>query len=155
MLKVSVFHVMNDTPPGHHCLKELHVMLMDEEGDSSKNGLTVEAVLEKEAAKDWGIKLSMNPLVGFTEPITMKSRVYIRSKVVTILINCSTTSNFLTQDLVEELQLHLYVNRVNWMTISGIMDIRYWYAYTVLDIGIANDTKTCHHHQDVELLYHW
>lgn len=91
---------------GHRCKsKELRVLLahddevleLDEMSNEEINGAgSTEAV-------EGTVELSINTVVGFTTPETMKVRGQIAGRDVVVLIDCSATHNFLSQKLVEEL----------------------------------------------------
>ena len=51
------------------------------------------------------IKLSLNSVVGLSEPHTMKLKGEIQGKEVVVLIDCGATHNFISKPVVESLQI--------------------------------------------------
>lgn len=47
------------------------------------------------------VELSMNSLVGLTEPRTMRLKGMIKGKEVVVLVNCRATHNFIAVVLVD------------------------------------------------------
>ena len=54
------------------------------------------------------IELLINTMVGLTDTGNVKPRGYVRTKVVTSLMNSGATHNFIASDLVDEVQLAIY-----------------------------------------------
>lgn len=53
------------------------------------------------------VKLSLDSMMRFSSPGTLKMKGMIENEVVIVLIDCGATYNFLAQKLVEELKLPL------------------------------------------------
>lgn len=53
------------------------------------------------------VELSLNSVVGFTEPRTIKMKGKIDMEEVVVLIDSGATHNFITQRLVDDLKLPL------------------------------------------------
>lgn len=67
---------------------------------------------------DDAVELSLNSVVGFTRPGTIRMKGKIDLNEVVVLIDCGATYNFITQQLVEELKLPL-TETVNYGIIIG------------------------------------
>lgn len=52
-----------------------------------------------------GVELSLNSVVGLTEPRTLKLRGEVHGLDVVVLIDCGATHNFISTHLVEAIQL--------------------------------------------------
>ena len=78
---------------------------MSDEDDPPDDGEGAVEGTDNLSTRESQIDLSMNSVVGLTGPRIMKLRGYIVTRIVTILIDCGATQNFLSQDLVDELQL--------------------------------------------------
>ena len=64
-----------------------------------------EEFLPKVAEEVEAIELSLNSVVGVSEPHTMKLRGEIQGKEVVVLIDCGATYNFISKPVVESLQI--------------------------------------------------
>ena len=93
---------------GHHCKKELRVLLVHEDEEEEDNQFDDRATEEPSLIelKDI-VELSLNSVVGLTTPGTMKIKGTIGSKEVIILVDSGATHNFLSLDLVQQLALPL------------------------------------------------
>ena len=93
---------------GHHCKKELRVLLVHEDEEEEDNQFDDRATEEPSLIelKDI-VELSLNSVVGLTTSGTMKIKGTIRSKEVIILVDSGATHNFLSLDLVQQLALPL------------------------------------------------
>ncbi|KAA0037013.1 peroxidase 64 [Cucumis melo var. makuwa] len=65
---------------------------------------TLEPLQEEEKQKTFA-ELSLNSVVGLNDPGTMKVKGKLQEKEVIILIDCGATHNFISEKLVESLQL--------------------------------------------------
>ena len=94
--------------PGHHCKKELQVLLVHEDEEEDDNQFDDKATEEPALIelKD-AMELSLNSVVGLTTPGTMKIKGTIGSKEVIILVDSGATHNFLSLELVQQLALPL------------------------------------------------
>lgn len=63
-------------------------------------------------------ELSLNSVVGLTTPSTMKVRGTVGSKEVVILVDCGATHNFLSLDLIRQLEI-LTTTTTNYGVIMG------------------------------------
>ncbi|GJT58344.1 putative mitochondrial protein [Tanacetum coccineum] len=94
---------------GHQCpSKTLQVLLvMDEEDEDDE-----ENVENREGSHIHldSMKVSLNLLLGFTSPRTLKIRGILRGVVVTVLIDSGATHNFLSKVLVARLGLCVFGN---------------------------------------------
>ncbi|GKC38897.1 putative mitochondrial protein [Tanacetum coccineum] len=89
---------------GHRCpSKTLQVLLVMDEEDKDDE----ENVENKEGSHIHldSVEVSLNSLLGFTSPRTMKIRGILRGVVVTVLIDSEATHNFLSKVLVARLGL--------------------------------------------------
>lgn len=73
-------------------------------GNQNPRECQVEEVEESSAEMDTA-ELSLNTVVGFSSPGTLKVRGRIEDREVVILIDCGATHNFISQKLVNELKL--------------------------------------------------
>ena len=89
--------------PGHHCKKELRVLLVHEDEEEEDNQFDDRATEEPSLIelKD-AVELSPNSMVGLTMSGIMKIKGMIGSKEVIILVNSGATHNFLSLDLVQQ-----------------------------------------------------
>lgn len=90
--------------PGHRCRnKELQVLVVQdgEEEEAPDAGREV----EREAEVGDFVELSINSVVGFTTPKTMKLKGTVLGHSVVVLIDCGATHNFISEDLVNRLGL--------------------------------------------------
>lgn len=53
------------------------------------------------------VELALNTVVGFSTPRTMKLKGKINEKEVVVLVDCGATHNFISQKLVDSLNLPL------------------------------------------------
>ena len=51
------------------------------------------------------VEMSLNSVVGLSEPRTMKLKAEIHGKEVVVLIDCGATHNFISKPMVESLQV--------------------------------------------------
>lgn len=92
---------------GHRCKNhELRVLLAHD--DEPRNmDIDGEAVVEHAIVEEVGevVKLSLNTVVGFSTPGTMKLRGEVDQTGVVVLIDCGASHNFISQKLVEALEI--------------------------------------------------
>ncbi|TYK04252.1 ty3-gypsy retrotransposon protein [Cucumis melo var. makuwa] len=62
-------------------------------------------MFEIEGGMNIVVELSINSVVGLTNPGTMKARGKIFGEEVVVLVNCGATHNFISEKLVTELKL--------------------------------------------------
>ena len=87
---------------GHWCKnKQLHVLLVEED-DVEKGTETREWEQDQLVLSD-GAELSLNLVVGFSTPKSMKLRGRVMDQEVVVLINCGASHNFIKVDLVTRL----------------------------------------------------
>ena len=112
---IICFHGNEKFSHGHKCKvreqRELRMFVVksdDEEweiledlGDTKKELNMVEVVEDDQTV----IELSINSVVGLSNPGTMKVKGKIKEREVVILIDCRATHNFISTNVVEELQL--------------------------------------------------
>ena len=77
-------------------------MLVSEgdEGVSRDEEFLLEVVKEGEV-----VELSLNSVVGLSEPRTMKLKGEIHGKEVVVFIDCGATPNFISKSVVESLKI--------------------------------------------------
>ena len=75
--------------------------IIEEGGMDQKELNALEVVEESQVV----VELSINSVVGLSNPGTMKVKGVIQGKVAIILIDCEATYNFISEKLVKELQL--------------------------------------------------
>ncbi|GKD35000.1 putative mitochondrial protein, partial [Tanacetum coccineum] len=93
--------------PGHQCVKKmLHILLVDDND--------IEEEEEEEASKDEDdhvhldmVEVSLNFVLGFTLPRTMKLRGNIHGVDVVVLVDYGATHNFIAQRLLDQLGLEV------------------------------------------------
>lgn len=73
-----------------------------EEGSVQKELNVIEVAGENQTV----VELSINSVVGLSNPRTMKVKGLIQEKEVIVLIDCRATHNFISEKLVKELQLN-------------------------------------------------
>ncbi|KAA0047644.1 Ty3/gypsy retrotransposon protein [Cucumis melo var. makuwa] len=99
----------------HRCkmkeLCELKMFVVKKEGEeyeiieeNTAEEKTLELLQEEEKQKTFA-ELSLNSVVGLNDPGTMKIKGKIQEREVIILIDCGATHNFISEKLVESLQL--------------------------------------------------
>ncbi|KAL4010180.1 hypothetical protein IC575_030485 [Cucumis melo] len=99
----------------HRCkmkeLRELKTFVVKKEGEeyeiieeNAAEEKTLESPQEEEKQKTFA-ELSLNSVVGLNDPGTMKVKGKIQEREVIILIDCGATHNFISEKLVESLQL--------------------------------------------------
>ncbi|KAA0064688.1 ty3-gypsy retroelement transposase [Cucumis melo var. makuwa] len=99
----------------HRCkmkeLRELKMFVVKKEGEeyeiieeNTTEEKTLEPPQEEEKQKTFA-ELSLNSVVGLNDPGTMKVKGKLQEKEVIILIDCGATHNFISEKLVESLQL--------------------------------------------------
>ncbi|KAI3716153.1 hypothetical protein L6452_23281 [Arctium lappa] len=86
--------------PGHHCKKkELSVMVVqEEEGSEDHTELT-------NMDQKMDVAVSLNSVIGFVTPKTMKLEGMVEDQKVVILIDSGAFHNFISSTLVEKLEL--------------------------------------------------
>ncbi|KAL0545306.1 hypothetical protein IC582_015184 [Cucumis melo] len=99
----------------HRCkmkeLRELKMFVVKKEGEeyeiieeNTTEEKTLEPPQQEEKQKTFA-ELSLNSVVGLNDPGTMKVKGKLQEKEVIILIDCGATHNFISEKLVESLQL--------------------------------------------------
>ncbi|KAL0551119.1 hypothetical protein IC582_010201 [Cucumis melo] len=101
---------------GHRCKtkenKELRMLLVKERGEELE--IVEEEYFDDESEmkppeiqsiENLNIELSINSVVGLTNPGTMKVKGKLGEEEVVILIDCGATHNFIAEKLVDKLQL--------------------------------------------------
>ncbi|TYK02029.1 Ty3/gypsy retrotransposon protein [Cucumis melo var. makuwa] len=99
----------------HRCkmkeLRELKMFVVKKEGEeyeiieeNAAEEKTLESPQEEEKQKTFA-ELSLHSVVGLNDPGTMKVKGKIQEREVIILIDCGATHNFISEKLVESLQL--------------------------------------------------
>ncbi|KAA0059953.1 ty3-gypsy retrotransposon protein [Cucumis melo var. makuwa] len=63
-------------------------------------------MFELEGGVNTVVELSINSLVGLTNPGTMKVRGKLQEEEIVVLIDCGATHNFISKKLVKEKKLH-------------------------------------------------
>ncbi|KAA0037390.1 ty3-gypsy retrotransposon protein [Cucumis melo var. makuwa] len=101
----------------HKCkmkeLRELKMFVVIKEGEEYEiieENTTEEktlALLQVEEELKTFAELSLNSVVGLNDPGTMKVKGKLQEREVTILIDCGATHNFISEKLVESLQLSI------------------------------------------------
>ncbi|KAL0560786.1 hypothetical protein IC582_001199 [Cucumis melo] len=103
---------------GHRCKtkehKELRMLVVKEEGEELEiveeeffDAETGMKQVEVQNAENLNIELSLNSVVGLTNPGTMKVKGRMGEEEVVILIDCGATHNFIAEKLVTKLGLTL------------------------------------------------
>ncbi|KAL4036313.1 hypothetical protein IC575_005045 [Cucumis melo] len=114
---------------GHHCKAKEHkeprmlvvcgngeeFEILEEDGEEE---VTHENVIEVGAVENLNIELSINSVVGLTNPGTMKVKGRVKNEEVVVLIDCGATHNFILKKLVTNLNLPLKAN-INYGVILG------------------------------------
>ncbi|KAL0539304.1 hypothetical protein IC582_023509 [Cucumis melo] len=78
--------------------------IIEEDGEEE---VADENVIEVGAVKNLNIELSINSVVGLTNPGTMKVKGKVKDEQVVVLIDCGATHNFISEKLVTNLNLPL------------------------------------------------
>ena len=73
-----------------------------EEGGSERKELNVIEII----GENQTVELSINSVVGLSNPGTMKVKGMIQGREIIVLIDCRATHNFVSEKLVKELQLN-------------------------------------------------
>ena len=73
-----------------------------EEEKAEQKELNGAEVLQEEQTV---VELSINSVVGLTNPGTMKVKGKLLGKEIIVLVDCRATHNFISESLVEELQI--------------------------------------------------
>lgn len=109
---------------GHCCkskeVRELRVLLVNgTEEIELVQGFASEDEAEEEAPKIGEVvELDLKLVIGFSTPGTMKLMSKINDREVLLLIDCGATHNFISQHLVEELELPV-INTNNYGIVLG------------------------------------
>ena len=74
-----------------------------EEDDTEQKELNVVEVVQEEQTV---VVLSINSVVGLSNPVTMKVKGKLQGKEIIILIDCGATHNFISESLLEELKIN-------------------------------------------------
>lgn len=114
--------------------KELKVLIVADEtidkasnnGEEETKECKVEEVEDSSAEVDMA-ELSLNMVVGFSSPGTLKVKGKIEDREVVVLIDCGATHNFISQKLVEEMKLPIsetlnygiQINIGTWTAVKG------------------------------------
>lgn len=86
---------------GHHCRKkELSVLLMGDEEEEETEGSNSELL-----AKEITPELSLNSVIGLSNPKTMKLLGLVGEETVVVMVDPGATHNFLSLQLVEKLKI--------------------------------------------------
>lgn len=88
---------------------------MTEDGDVAKLQTTK---VGEETTTGPAVELSLNSIVGLSNPGTIKLRGTIEGTKVVILIDCGATHNFIAQKVVEEQNLPM-LGTANYVVIMG------------------------------------
>ncbi|GJY46092.1 transposon ty3-I gag-pol polyprotein [Tanacetum coccineum] len=105
--------------PGHQCVKKtLHILLVDDNDSEEEE--------EEEAIRDEDdhvhldmVEVSLNSVLGFTPPRTMKLHGNIHGADVVVLVDCGATHNFITQRLVDQLGLEVTGSETVWVILGN------------------------------------
>ncbi|KAA0062046.1 ty3-gypsy retroelement transposase [Cucumis melo var. makuwa] len=89
--------------------------IIEEDGEEE---VTDENVIEVGAVENLNIELSINSVVGLTNPGTMKVKGKVKDEQVVVLIDCGATHNFISKKLVTNLNLPLKAT-TNYEVILG------------------------------------
>lgn len=104
--KELCFRCDNKWSMGHRCKKrELSVLLMDDEEDGESDGGSTEP--PSSPMVEIVTEVSLNSVIGLSNPKTMKLRGLIREKDVVVLIDPGATHNFISLAVVSELGMEV------------------------------------------------
>ena len=88
--------------------RELRMIVMKGEGDEYEiveGGIDQGELNNLEVAEEsLVVELSINSIVGLSNPRTMKVKGLLQGKEIIVLIDCGATHNFIAKELVKELQ---------------------------------------------------
>lgn len=92
---------------GHRCKNHKLRVLLAHDDDPRNMEIDSEISVEQASVKKVRevVELSLNMVVGFSTPGTMKLHGEINQSGVVVLIDCGATHNFISQKLVEALQI--------------------------------------------------
>ena len=98
------FHCDEKFSFGHCCKKEFNILLVhDEEIGMEDDHWVVEDTEDAVAPMVEKVQISLNSLVGLTNPGTMKLRGLLGGKEVIVLVDCGATHNFISWDVVHRM----------------------------------------------------
>lgn len=110
--------------PGHHCkskeIRELRILLVNGSEEIKLLQGTPSEEAEEITIPDVGelVELDLKSVIGFSTSSTMKLKAKLQEKEVVVLIDCGAMHNFVSQGLVEELNL-LVVQTTNYSIVMG------------------------------------
>ncbi|XP_078447009.1 uncharacterized protein LOC144715877 [Wolffia australiana] len=93
--------------PGHRCKKTLQILIVSEE-DRDKSDPDTDAIVDIEAndippeAQLLSAHVSLNSMLGWTNPRSIKLKGELRGREITVLIDSGASHNFLSTAIVEE-----------------------------------------------------